>query len=285
MGEDDRQRTGNQYRRNQTLRSPRRDDDVASPRRRMHHLTIQRRKIGSVFLITLAVIIFLTILLTQLTAQISIAGTSVKTTKPFTDVETEYIEAVNSYYGIHPAERLRFLLNDGALSAYVGALYPEVKSLEIAGVKNAVETQFSIRFREPVAGWIIQGKQYYVDSDGVVFERNYFEVPLVQIVDESGVTPEEGTAVASGRLLGFVGKVVALSEGRGYTAIKAVLPAETTRRLDVTFEGIRPVVRFSIDRGAGEQVSDMAQSLQYLTTRGTQVEYIDVRVSGRTVYR
>jgi len=285
MGESPERPMG-QFRRNQTLSGVYRGvGEEPSSRHQLHDLTTRRRKVGGVFLISLAVVVLLAILLTQFTAQVSLVGASTKITSSFNSNEAKYREAINSYFGIHPAERLRFALNEQALSAYVGSLYPEVKSLEVHEVKNAVETQFSVHFREPVAGWQISQKQYYVDNEGVVFERNYFAHPEVQIVDESGVTPEEGTAVASGRLLGFVGKVVALGQSRGYTAIKAVLPTDTTRRLDVTYKGVTPVVRFSIDREVGEQVSDMVAALTYAQQNGLRPTYLDVRVAGRAVYR
>lgn len=280
------ERPRGQFRRNQTLSGVRRSTaEEPSSRHQLHHLTTRRRKVGGIFLIAVAVVALLAILLTQLTAQVSLVGTSTKVTSSFASSDAKYREAISSYFGTHPAERLRFALNEQTLSAYVGSLYPEVKSLEVHAVKNAVETQFLVHFREPVAGWQIRQKQYYVDSEGVVFERNYFAHPAVQIVDESGVTPEEGTAVASSRLLGFVGKVVALGQGRGYTAVKAVLPADTTRRLDVTYKDVTPVIRFSIDREVGEQVSDMAAALTHIKQNGLRPTYLDVRVAGRAVYR
>lgn len=273
------------YRRNRTLSGVKRPGEGKSARHQVHDLTQRRRKVGGVFLVCFSIVAILTLLLTQFTASVSLASSSIELTKSFSDKEADYEKAIATYFGVNPAERLRFLLNEDALSSYVGALFPEVKSLKPSRGDNSVETRFEVTFRKPVAGWQIRDKQHYVDSEGVVFERNYYESPSVQIVDESGVDPEEGTAVASGRLLGFVGRVVSLSEGRGYEAAKAVLPADTTRRLDVEYKGVKPVVRFSIDRGAGEQVSDMARSLKLLSDKGLRPSYVDVRVSERTIYK
>lgn len=276
---------GSHYRRNQTLSGVKKPSEEKSDRLKVHDLTRRRRRAGGMFLISFTVVALLTLLLTQFTASVKLANSSTEVTKSYEQVQDGYKEAISTYFGVHPAERLRFLLNEEALSSYVGALFPEVKGLSIAKGNSAVETLFDIEFRKPVAGWQIKNSQYYVDSEGVVFEQNYYPSPSVQIVDESGVDPTEGTAVASGRLLGFVGRVVSLSEGRGHTAVKAVLPADTTRRLDVTYKGVRPVIRFSIDRGAGEQVSDMARSLKYLSDRGVNPSYVDVRVGERAVYK
>src|SRR5690606_37394158 len=127
--------------------------------------------------------------------------------------------------------------------------------------------------------------QYYVDSDGVVFEKNYYDRPTVQIVDESGVSPEQGSAVVGARLLGFLGRAVAEAQGRGYTITNAVVPQNTTREVDVHFKGIKTFVKFSIDRGAGEQSEDADRALRYLQSRRVNAKYIDVRVEGRAAYR
>lgn len=245
---------------------------------------MQRRRFGTILLIVVAIIAVLAILVTQLTARASVVSAD----KGFSLDEghaAAYTAAVNDYYGIHPAERLRFLLSTQNLALFLTDRYPEVLSVKVGGVKDVVETELAVTFRHPVAGWQIRDKQYYVDSEGVVFEKNYFGVPPVQIVDESGITPEEGTTVASSRLLGFLGKVVSASKGRGYTALQAVLPAETTRRLDIRFENVGPIIRFSTDRGAGEQVEDMTRSLKYMADHSIGASYLDVRVAGRAVYR
>ncbi len=278
-------RPSGQFRRNQTLSGVRRDADEASPRHKVHHLTMKRRKVGGIFFVVMAVVILMVIILTQLTAQVKLVGTSSQTVTSFDSYRDDYKEAINSYFGVNPAQRLRFLLNENDLSIYVSNQYPEVSSLKITGVSNAVESEFTVKFREPVAGWEIDGVQYYVDTEGVVFERNFYPKPSVKIVDESSAGSEEGTVVASKRLLGFVGRVVSLSEGRGYTVTKVVLPRDTTRRLDVSLKNVRPVVRFAVDRAVGEQVSDMTRSLDYLKSHGIRPSYLDVRVSGRVVYR
>lgn len=278
-----------QFRRNQTISSRRSSDEVAgggsaSNRHTLHDLATKRRKAGSVFLVAVGVVIVLSIILAQMTAKVSIVSASSGAIKPFDKNLPSYQEAVNSYFGVNPAERMRFALNEPKLTDYVNSLYPEVEQIKIAG-GAPLEAILSFKFRQPVAGWQIGDKQYYVDSGGVVFEENYFNDPVVKIVDESGVEAAEGAAVASSRLLGFVGRVVALSKGRGYVVEKVVLPQDTTRRLDVSFVGVSYVVRFAIDRGAGEQVSDAARSIEYLSANGIGVSYIDVRVDGRAVYR
>ncbi len=275
--------SGGQFRRNQTLSSYRHNTPEESSRQKAHHLAIQRRKIGGVFLIVAIAAVLLLLLLWQLMAQIHIVTSSKQLSTTFQPAEYERV--VNEYLNLNPAQRLRVSLDETALSAYVSNELPEVERLSLSGGAGVAQANFSITYRTPVAGWQINGNQYYVDANGVVFEKNYYDAPKVQIVDESGVSPEQGSAVVGTRLLGFMGRVVAQAQGRGYTVTRAVLPQGTTRQVDVYFKGVKTYVKFSIDRGAGEQTEDAARSLAYLKSKHVTPRYIDIRVPGRAAYK
>lgn len=272
-----------QFRRNQTLSSYRHNTPDESARQKAHHLTVQRRKVGGIFTIVAVAVLLLAFLLWQLIAQVQIVTSSKQLSSTFQ--ATPYETVINEYLGLNPAQRLRLSLDETALSNYVSNTLPEVEKLELSSSAGLAESNFAITFRTPVAGWQINSKQYYVDADGVVFEKNYYDTPSVQIVDESGVSPEQGSTIVGTRLLGFLGKVVSQAQGRGYTITKAVLPQGTTREVDVHFKGIATFVKFSIDRGAGEQSEDADRSLKYLQSRNVKAKYIDVRVPGRAAYR
>ncbi|MGH7218013.1 MAG: cell division protein FtsQ/DivIB [Candidatus Microsaccharimonas sp.] len=272
-----------QFKRNRTLSSYRHNTPEESSRQKAHTLASQRRKIGGLFFIVAMVAVLLGLLLWQLIAQVHVTTTTKQLTTSF-DARI-YEDTVNEYLNLNPSQRLRLSLNEAALSAYVSEALPEVESLELSGMPGVAQSNLAITFRTPVAGWQINSKQYFVDAHGVVFEKNYYEAPTVQIVDESGVSPEQGSAVVGSRTLGFLGRAVAQAQGRGYTIVKAALPQDTTREVDIYFDGISSRVKLSIDRGAGEQIEDADRSIKYLQSRGVAPEYIDVRVSGRAAYR
>lgn len=260
----------------------RRDAEPTSERARMHHLARRRRNIGAMLTLVLAIIVVLGGLLSQFTGQVVVAGSSQALTRKIDPAS--YQKAINDYLAIHPVERLRFALNETALSNYVSSILPEVSHVKLTSTDSIVQSNFTLTLRKPVAGWQINGHQYYVDDSGVVFQNNYYETPSVQIVDQSGVSPEQGTIVASARLLSFVGRVVSLAGQGSYTVTQAILPSGTTRELDVQLKDVAPRVKLSIDRGAGEQVEDMIRSLNYLKSQGKNPQYVDVRVSGHVVY-
>ncbi len=272
------------FRRNQTLSGHRRTEEgTTSHRHRLHHLSGKRRRVGGIFFLVLSIIIVLTIVLTQFVAQLSITSASTSIARP---VDTaRYETTINEYLGVHPVERLRFVLNRPALLLYVQQSHPEVADIGLSDISDIVKAHFSITFREPIAGWQINNRQNYVDDQGVVFEENYFDAPTVQIVDDSGISPQQGSAVASSRLLSFVGRAAHEAGERGYNVQSVTLPSDTTRQLEIRFKDVGPVIRVSIDRGAGEQIEDADRSLRYLQSVNRGVTYIDVRTAGQAVYR
>ncbi len=260
-----------------------RQADFQSPRSHAHHLALQRRKIGGVFLIVLAVAAFLFTLLMQFTARVTVSVTDTSLSK---NIDSErYVKVINDYLGGHPTSRLRFALDQNDLKNFLVGAVPEVADVLDISLGAIGETNITLAMRRPVAGWTINSKQYFVDSNGVAFEKNYFADPSVQIVDNSGVALQQGATVASNRFLGFVGRVVALSKERSYVVTQAIIPTDTTRQLEVVIQNVVPRIKLSIDRGAGEQVEDMDRALQFLSARGQSPSYVDVRVSGKAFYK
>ncbi len=270
------------YLRNRTISGtqPSREE---STRGHAHTLAAQRRRLGSIFLLILGVILLLALVIGQFTAKVTvgIVGTSLSQ-QPDT---ARYEKAISQYLNSHPVERLRFSLSTGQLLSSLTTDDPEIAAVKQTTVWGLGTTNFAVTLRQPVAGWQINRQQYYVDASGVAFQKNYFAAPALQIVDQSGATPENGGTVTSTRFLSFVGKIVATAKGRGYTVSQAILPAGTTRELAIRLTSVKPEIRLSIDRGAGEQIEDMDRSLKYITSKGLTPQYIDVRVAGKAYYQ
>ena len=134
-------------------------------------------------------------------------------------------------------------------------------------------------------GGVIRGVQQYVDASGTSFLRNHFATPKVQIVDNSGIQVEAGQAVASNQFLGFVGRVVGLSNAQGHTVTQVIIPQNTTRQIELRLQDVGYPIKLSIDRPAGEQIEDMSRALGWLKGRNLNPGYLDVRVSGRAFYK
>ncbi len=255
--------------------------DLRSPRAHVHHLTAHRRRLGGILTIVLLGAGVLIWFLYEFTAFTQITPT----TSGIVIDTKRYTRTFNDYFAARPGERLRPFINERQLSNYVSQTNPEVRSVHVNGSAGLATSQFDVAFRQPVAGWLIGNKQYYVDKDGVSFQTNYFARPQVKIVDQSGVPQTSGSVVASSRFLRFVGRTVDLARGAGLTVEQAVIPSGTTRQIEVRLAGHTYPIKLSLDRPVGEQVEDMQRAVAFMDARSLRPQYIDVRVSGKAYYR
>ena len=255
--------------------------DLRSPRAHVHHLSAHRRRLGTM----LAVVIFgaaaLMWLLYEFTAFVHVSASDGSVAIN----EQRYQQAINNYFASRPGERLRVFLDEKELTRYLAQQTPEVVSVHTNGASGIATSQFDIVLRQPVAGWLINSQQYYVDKDGISFQTNYYDPPAVRIVDQSGVPQSTGSAVASSRFLRFVGRTVDLAKGTGLAIEQALIPAGTTRQIEVRLAQHNYPIKLSLDRSVGEQVEDMQRAVAYFDARGQKPQYIDVRVSGKAYYR
>lgn len=266
------------FKRNQTLSGY----TPPSPRVKTHHLAVHRRKVFGVFMIILLSAISLWLLISNFTAQVTVNMHGIMS-KQFD--QSVYSKIIQEYLDINPIERIRFLLNQSTLSSFVVSKLPEVDNVKQQDMNEIGGTNFGVVMRAPVAGWLIDSKQHYVDANGVSFDKNYFDAPSVQIIDQSGATSQSGAAVVSQRFLGFVGRIVSQSKASGYTVIQAILPPNTTRELEIRLKEGDYLVKLSIDRSVGEQVEDMVLAIKHFTDIHQRPQYIDVRVSGKAFYK
>lgn len=282
------ERENNTFRRNRTLTGSvsshinavsEHSADMKSARVHAHELTQKRRHIGALFLGVFIVALCLFGLISQFTAKVTVTAAGMSA------LEETYQEAIQSYLMSYPAERLRFLLNTQQLTQYLQSKTPEIAAVKDVSWQGFGASQFHVEMRRPIAGWTIQNKQQYVDVSGVAFARNYYPAPTVQIIDNSGAQIQAGQTVASNRFLGFVGRTVGLAGAQGITVTQVVIPAGTTREVELRLEGMTFPVKLTIDRTAGEQVEDMAKALTWFKAQNKTPEYIDVRISGKAYYK
>ena len=257
--------------------------ELKSPRAHVHHLTSLRRRLLMYFSLVGALAFMIYLLVSQLVATTSIAVSEV-TSLPG-DVSAGYAASIESYYQARPSERLRFLLDEPALLSHVQAEHPEVRRLRIEPGSTFGEASVVVGVRTPIARWAMSDGDQFVDADGVVFSRNYFESPQLQIIDNSGIQADTSRLVASERFLGFVGKVIARSKSSGLVVSKVTIPAFTTRQIAVTVQGRDTSYKLSVDRSAGEQVEDMSRIVRYMAAKNITPQYVDVRLSGKAFYK
>lgn len=258
---------------------------LKSPRLKAQELRQHRRKISLVLLACLAGVALLGWLLTQFVATTEVKVAGVRSVVS----ADEYNNAIQVYFNEQPLERFQFALNEKALIGYVQQSHPEVK--EVSSEPNAAigKGSFVITMREPAVGWNVGGRQYYVDTEGASFAKNYYDTPNVVVEDESGITPEatENRVVASNRFLSFLGRIVGLTSQSGIGGVeKVTIPAGIgSRSVELKLTDREYPIRMHIDRDPAAQVEDMKQAVQFFEQHGLTPQYIDVRVAGKAFYR
>lgn len=257
--------------------------EFKSPRAHVHHLTSLRRRLLMYFSIVGLSAFAIYLVVSQLVATTSITVSGVTSVPD--EATAGYAVSIDSYYQARPSERLRFLLDEPALLSHVQAEHPEVRRLRIEPGSAFGEASVVVQARTPIARWAMSDGDQFVDADGVVFSRNYFESPQLQIIDNSGIQADTSRLVASDRFLGFVGKVIARSKQSGLVVSKVTIPAFTTRQIAVTIQGRDTSYKLSVDRPAGEQVEDMSRIVRYMTAKNITPQYVDVRLSGKAFYK
>ena len=256
--------------------------ELRSPRAHVHHLTSLRRRLLTYLFVVGLGALGLYVLLAQTVA------TQVFQVKDVPVVnaseQLSYQKAMEEYYVARPVERLRFMLNESRLLSHMQAAHPEVKGISIEQSKIG-EADVIITARQPIAKWSFDTSDQFVDGEGVVFAKNYFEAPSLQIVDNSGAGVGTNRLVASNRFLGFVGRLLSSATERGLRVATVTLPSGTTRQVEVALEGKRTKYKVSVDRSAGQQVEDISRIVKYLEVRRLTPGYVDVRLKGKAYYK
>ena len=269
------------YQRNRMLNSRKTATPAETSERLVaHKLADQRRRlVHHLIWVVFACVIVLMIMWQSVLSATVITPQAIKA-----DDSRRYIDTLELYYSKRPAERLRFLTNEEALRGHFLAHAPEVKSIRIEGDRLA-SAQIKLVFRQPVAQWSSAGATYFVDDDGVTFEKNYFTPPAVAVRDESGVPTVVGQEVINRQFLSFLGQAVASFKKEGMIVTEAILPADTVRQVMFQLEGRSYPIRMTIDRGAGAQVAQAVKAIRHLDSNGIVPQYLDVRVDQRAFYK
>lgn len=198
-----------------------------------------------------------------------------------------YTGKIQDYLSKHPSQRLRIGLNTRELASFLqthGA--PEVESVnERTDFAGFGKSRITLVMRKPVVVWHTGSRIYFVDSTGNAFERNYYAPPTVEVIDKTGIQTSDNQVLASNRFLGFIGKIIGRMEREGMTVSQVTLPANTTRQVLMTLEGVAYPIKCSVDRSAGEQAEDTVRAVRHLSNKGISPQYLDVRVSGKAYYQ
>lgn len=255
--------------------------DLQSDRLKHHTLRKQRRHLSVYLLLILACAGVMLFLVNNFMLSTSVAHTSGIPTAN----ASAYQQAVDSYLSAHPNERFSFSLRNGALLSALQKQYPEVGAVSVEAQPWLQPAKVTINPRIPIASWTIGSTKYFIDTNGVAFQKNYGAEPTLVVKDNTGIDPSGTAAVASERMIRYIGRLVALLKQNGQIVEKIELPPSTSRQVDVKLNGKAYVIKTNLDRDPAGQVADILQAVNYLSRKAINPSYADVRVSSKLYYR
>lgn len=103
--------------------------------------------------------------------------------------------------------------------------------------------------------------------------------PTIQIVDESG------TKTLTGRMKTYIGQLEQDLKDERQIPLKAVVPNEKMREIDIYLQGRKEYYKCNLDRGTAETAEDIARMRQFLEKHKIEPEYVDVRIEQQAYYR
>lgn len=259
---------------------------LQSPRVQTHNLKRKRRSIRLALLSALALITALSWLLVQIIVvpKVQIVGTDDNNTLAQAATR-DYTAAIQDYLSDNPLERLTININPRNLNRIIQSRFPEVASVSPPAKVSLWTATFAVNLRSPVVYWQSGNTKAYVDNAGIVFDRNILGGSVIAVEDQTGISADAGNSVISSRFLQFIGKAVGYFKENNLIVTKIALPADTTRQLLISLDGVGYTIKMTVDRPAAGQVEDAIRAVSYLSGRGIAAKYVDVRVSRRAFYR
>ena len=274
---EERSREKGDFRRGKTIS---RHQKEHSERSEDQKLVIRRRKLGAFFVVLAIFISLISIFLFQFISKVSVVSNESKSQNL-----SKYEKSVEEYLNINPSERILSNLNKNALLESLQKDYPEVLSISDIKFNGLTSYKIYLDFRKPVASWLVDGKEFFVDSEGVSFNINNFEKPSLNIIDDSGAIVSNGKNVASSSFFSFIGKLVFAANKQGLEISKIRIPPLSLRQVEVSVKGVSYFARMSTADSAEGQIINFKKAIEYFGTHKISPNYIDLRIEGKGYYK
>ncbi len=274
---EERSREKGNFRRGKTIS---RHQKEHSERSENQKLVIRRRKLGAFFVILAIFISLISIFLFQFISKVSIVSNESKSQNL-----SKYEKSVEEYLNINPSERILSNLNKNALLESLQKDYPEVLSISDIKFNGLTSYKIYLDFRKPVASWLVDGKEFFVDSEGVSFNVNNFEKPSLNIIDDSGAIISNGKNVASSSFFSFIGKLVSAANKQGLEISKIRIPPLSLRQVEVSVKDVSYFARMSTADSAEGQIINFKKAIEYFRAHKISPNYIDLRIEGKGYYK
>lgn len=249
---------------------------LRSPRLKEHDLRYHRRKLAFLLMISAMIAGLIVWLLHQFILDVRIAGDT-------SGSRAYYVKQVEQYLAANPLQRLHFMLDDRALTQAIQKDSPEIENIVVRDSGFLLdEAEFTLR--QATARWKLGEKVYYVDKNGVAFEKKPAKEPSLEIRDESGL-PVSSQRIVSNQMLRFIGQVVGELSTHSGEVEQVIIPQGGLKEVDVVLKGKGYPVKLHTDRDPVEQAIDAASAIRHIDAKRITPQYLDVRVEGKAFYK
>lgn len=258
---------------------------LKSDRVKLHQLRSSHRKLKIMLLMAALICLGSGFLLSH---SLAFATISVPENIATLKAEQDLRAALKTYVNSHPSEGFSLTLDTERATGFIQRSgHPEITGLTASINWFTGGDTVSFQFREPIALWRIDGEQYYVDKQGVVFQNYQGPKPNLQIEDASGYVSEMArqNKNMSYQFVSYLGQLAGELQKTGSAPIQRVVIPREVRQLNIYIKGHDYPIYANTMRSAPSQAKDIKLTLQYFKKQGSTPQYVDVRVAGKAFYK
>lgn len=180
-----------------------------------------------------------------------------------------------------------FLFRPAKVQEELAQKQTSVKNIEIyRGLPDTLKVKVYVR--EPIMGWKSGDKNYFIDTNGVIFELRDSEIsvlgdkkiPIVE--DTKNITVMPGSVEVSTDFVKFVTDFFEKMKNDFNVQIKNIKISETTLQIEAeTDQGFRIIL--ATDGNLDNQLKALKKIID--EKRSDIHEYVDLRIEGRVYYK
>lgn len=213
---------------------------------------------------------------------LSVRGVSIDKNQPLSKATLE--EDLKNYLKERPTQRNVLFLQPDTFEEYLQDKHPTLRKVNINRTL-LLEVHVQMQESEPAMIWQSGASSWLIGDDGRVLRvAKEEDMKYGKVVDTVQLEPKIGDRVADREFARFVSELYRESAAKNISVVQVEI-GETTqevivRLIDGTY------IRMATTRGAGEQLAAYEATKVTAKSSGKAVvEYVDVRVVGKTYYK
>lgn len=213
---------------------------------------------------------------------LTVRGISIDKNQPLSKATLE--EDLATYLDERPTQRNVLFLQPDTFEQYLQDKHPTLRKVNINRTLF-LQVHVQMQESEPAMVWQSGGSSWLIGDDGRVLRvAKEEDMKYGKVIDTVQLEPKVGDRVADREFARFVSELYRESAAKNISVLQVEI-GETTqevivRLIDGTY------IRMASTRGAGEQLAAYEATKATAKSSGKAVvEYVDVRVVGKTYYK